>query len=205
MTLTATEGRVLVRPHRPARTAPARVPSQATPAAGAPTPTGFDLPTAWDDHGRALLGLATTIVGDRHAAEDVVQETFVRAWRARDRFAEHRGSVRTWLFSIVRNVAIDHLRARARRDTPVDDDGVARLLPVEESAQRHVEDRIVLAEALATLSPEHREVLVAVRLEGLSYAELAKRNGVPVATLRTRAYHALRALRTVLEEEDSHA
>jgi RNA polymerase sigma-70 factor (ECF subfamily) len=184
MAMAATEGRVIVLPHRS---------------------SGFDLDAAWHEHGRSLLGVATTILGDRHAAEDCVQETFVRAWRSQDRFAEHRGSVRTWLFAIARNVAIDQMRARARRATPVEEDRVARLLPPQEPAQTQVEDRVVLAEALATLSPEHREVLVAVKLEGLSYAELSARNGIPVATLRTRSYHALRALRTTLGEEDPHA
>lgn len=182
MAVSATEGRVIVLAHH--RSA------------------GFDLDAAWREHGRSLLGVATNILGDRHAAEDCVQETFVRAWRSQDRFAEHRGSVRTWLFAIARNVAIDHLRARARRATPVEGDRVARLLPQQEAGDARVDDRVVLAEALATLSPEHREVLVAVKLEGLTYAELAEQNGVPVATLRTRSYHALRALRATLGEED---
>lgn len=184
MTTVATEGAVIALPERSST---------------------FDLAEAWHEHGRVLLGYAVNALGDRYAAEDCVQETYLRAWRARDRYAEHRGSLRTWLFAIARNVVVDAARARARRATPVDDDGVARLLPPEPGAEERVEARVLLVEALATLSPEHREVLVATKLEGLSYAELAARNGVPLATLRTRAYHALRALRATLgEEPDAH-
>ncbi|WP_030483229.1 sigma-70 family RNA polymerase sigma factor [Nocardioides aequoreus] len=170
-----------------------------------PAPDGFDLAAAWHEHGRVLLGYAANALGDRQAAEDCVQETFVRAWAARDRFSERRGSVRTWLFAIARNVVVDAARARARRATPVTDEGVARLLPPQPGAEDQVEARVVLVEALAGLSPEHREVLVAVKLDGLTYAELAERNGVPVATLRTRAYHALRAMRATLGEEETDA
>lgn len=162
--------------------------------------TGFDLADAWRDHGSALLGYAVNCLGDRGAAEDCVQETFLRAWRARDRYAEHRGSERTWLFAIARNVVVDAARARARRPVPVDDDGL-RLLADTTSEHDRVEDRATLVAALAQLSAEHREVLVAVRLEGLTYAELAARTDVPVATLRTRCYHALRAMRALVGEE----
>lgn len=208
MTMAVTEGRVILLPQRPAprasRRARAATPSHAASTSSAGT-TRFDLRAAWDAHGGELLGFATNALGERQAAEDCVQETFVRAWKAQDRFAEQRGSVRTWLFAIARNVAIDQMRARARRPTPVDDQGVARMMPAQEPGQDHVDDRILVAEALAVLSPEHREVLVAVKLEGLSYAELSERSGVPTATLRTRSYHALRALRAHLGEEDPHA
>lgn len=189
------------RPHDTPEDAPDDVTADAP---GDPGP-GFDLHGAWEQHGGALLGYATNALGDRHAAEDCVQEVFVRAWRARDRYERGRGSPRTWLFGIARNVVVDAARSRARRATPVDEDGVARLLPPQPAAQEQVDDRVVVAEALALLSREHREVLVAVKLHGLTYAELSARTGVPVATLRTRAFHALRALRTHLGEEDTHA
>lgn len=162
------------------------------------TLTAFDLDAAWEDHGAALLGYCVNVLGDRHGAEDCVQEVFVRAWRARESYEPSRGSTRTWLFGIARNVLVDAIRARARHATPVDDDGVADLMPPEPAAQDGVAVRLAIAEALALLSPEHREVVVAIKLEGLTYAELAARNGVPVATLRTRAFHALRALRADL-------
>lgn len=167
-------------------------------------PPGFDLRRAYAEHGRVLFGFALNGVGDRGLAEDCVQETFLRAWRARDRYRSERASERTWLFSIARNVVIDALRARSRRPTPVDTE---RAEAGEETAtdrtEQQVEDRVVLAAGLARLSPEHREVIVAVQVDGLGYAQLAERTGVPVATLRTRMYYGLRSLRTIMGEEES--
>ena len=108
------------------------------------------------------------------------------------------------LLTIARNIVVDAARARARRPTPVGDDGIAPIAPAVTGEHDAVDARVTLVSALARLTPEHREVLVAVRLEGLSYADLAARNRVPVATLRTRAYHALRALRALLAEEENH-
>jgi len=176
----------------------------ARPAA-APSPApDLDLDGAWRRHGATLLGFAVNSLGDRALAEDCVQETFLRAWRSRERYDGRRASERTWLFAIARHVVVDAARARARRAVPVGDDGVTRLAPPTDGAQDAVDARVSLVAALAQLTPEHREVLVAVRLEGLTYAELAARNGVPVATLRTRTYHALRAMRALLAEEEDH-
>ena len=86
----------------------------------------FDLAAAYDEHGHALFGFAVNALRDRSAAEDCVQETFLRAWRSRDGFSAERASLRTWLFVIARNVIIDAQRAqqRAPRAVPAD----ARLL-----------------------------------------------------------------------------
>lgn len=196
MTTVASMGWVIALPHRPASASSA----SSDPVAGdGSDAVGFDLHRAWREHGSALLGTATAILGDRHGAEDCVQETFVRAWRARDQFRSRRGTERTWLFAIARNVAVDHLRARARRAVPVESEQVGRLLPPSAPPQGVVDDRLLLLDCLAGLSEEHREVLVATKLEGLTYAELAERVGVPVTTLRTRAFHALRAVRSHLE------
>lgn len=166
---------------------------------------GFDLRRAYADHGRVLYGFAFNAVGDGGLAEDCVQETFMRAWRARDRFRSERGSERTWLFAIARNVVVDAVRARARRPRPVDTDGDARTRePLARGTDQQVEDRIVLLAGLARLSPEHREVIVAVQIEGMGYDQLSEGTGVPVGTLRTRMYYGLRALREILEGEDDH-
>lgn len=161
---------------------------------------GFDVRRAVRAHGSELFGFALNACGDRALADDCVQETFVRAWQARRRFDPDRGSMRTWLFAIARNVVIDELRARARR--PVGD-AESRLEHRQDPVADH--DRMVahvtLVWALAQLSEAHRRVVVAVRLEGVAYEELSRRDGVPVATLRTRMYHALRRLREILGEE----
>lgn len=165
--------------------------------AGRPASGTFDIATAFDAHAGALLGFAVNALHDRPLAEDCVQEVFLRAWRARERFDRDRASERTWLFAIARNVVTDALRARMRMPRIGGDDELADL---------HADvadplERLRLVEALALLSDVHREVLVAVQMEGRTYQELSDASGVPVATWRTRAYHALRAMRGYLEEE----
>jgi RNA polymerase sigma-70 factor (ECF subfamily) len=156
----------------------------------------FDLAAAYDEHASALFGFAINALRDRSLAEDCVQETFLRAWRSRDGFATDRASLRTWLFVIARNVIIDAQRAQQRtpRLVPADvlDDSPALLDdPL---------DRLAVIEGLAKLSEEHRAVLVDVHLEGRSYAEVEASTGVPAATLRSRSFYALRAMRDHLTE-----
>lgn len=158
----------------------------------------FDLTEAYDSYGAQLFGFAVNALGDRGAAEDCVQETFLRAWRARDRFDRERASARTWLFAITRNVIRDAMRARQRRPYPVE---------AEQLGERAVRDadpveRLRMIEALATLSREHRQVVVAIHLVGMTYVELSTEVRVPVPTLRTRAFYALRALRRELAERE---
>ncbi|PRZ15667.1 sigma-70 family RNA polymerase sigma factor [Nesterenkonia sandarakina] len=161
--------------------------------------TPFDVQGAFTDHGAALFWFARNGLGDRSEAEDCVQEVFIRAWRSRERYSSSRGSVRTWLFAIERNIIIDSLRARARRPVPSDAQKI-------ESASEPMTEDLLIAErltvyaALATLTLEHREVIAAVKLDGLGYQELAAQTGVPVATLRTRMYYGMKALRSALED-----
>jgi RNA polymerase sigma-70 factor, ECF subfamily len=158
-----------------------------------PVQPPFDLGRAFDEHGAVLFAFAVNATRDRHAAEDCVQETFLRAWRARDRFDGRRAGERTWLFAILRNVVVDGYRSAARRPEPVEQ---------QEEAAPEIDllGRLGLLEALARLTPEHRSVVVAVHVEGTPYAELADRTGVPVATLRSRCFYALRALRGHLDD-----
>jgi len=161
----------------------------------------LDLEDAWDRHGAEILGFATTSLGDPAAAEDCVQETFLRAWRARHRFSGERASARTWLFAIARNVVVDAHRARRRRPAPTPDDRLLRLVPSAEPEQARLVDQVTLVAAVTRLRPEHREVVVAVAWEGRSYDEVAAATGVPLGTLRSRMYYALRHLREILAED----
>lgn len=178
---------------RPARSASA-VPSPA-PTSPAPPPA-FDLAAAYDAHGGALLGFAINALRDRGLAEDCVQETFLRAWRSREQYDHERASVRTWLFVIARNVVVDVHRSIQRTPHLVSAD------VLEETVGENADplDDLTMAEGLARLSEEHRSVVVAVHLQGVSYAELSARTGVAVPTLRTRAFYALKALRGHLAE-----
>lgn len=145
------------------------------------------------EHGRAMLAYATQLTRDRSAAEDVVQEALVRAWRHPDSLANGKGSVRGWLLTVVRNIVVDQVRARARRAPEV------RESPPDAAVEDDHADRIVnsmvVVDALNRLSPEHREVLEQVYLKGNTVAEAAKELGIPPGTVKSRSFYALRALR----------
>ena len=151
-------------------------------------------------HGPELYRFAVRSLGDRGLAEEAVQETFVRAWRASDRFDDALGSLRTWLFAIVRNVVIDLSRARAvRPGLSVGDASVNDGVFVDEAFER-VLTAWQVEEALRMLSDEHRAALVEVHYKGRTYADVAVSLGVPVGTVKSRVYYALKAMRLALEE-----
>jgi RNA polymerase sigma-70 factor (ECF subfamily) len=156
------------------------------------------LRAAYLAHGGELYRFALRSLGDTGLAEEAVQETFLRAWRAAARFDESLGSLRTWLFAIGRNVVIDLSRARASRP-PVAadafDEPAAAGQAVEEAALAWL-----VEEALRRLSREHRDALVEVHYQGRTYEEAGRALSVPAGTVKSRVYYGLRALRLVLEE-----
>lgn len=162
------------------------------------------LRSLYSDHAGPLLGYVLKLTdGDRGRAEDVVQETFLRAWQHAEAFAPERGSPRAWLCTVARNIVVDQARARRSRPREVGDEGLA-LGIAREAVVEDDHDRILLgwevAEAMATLSPDHRAVLRETYFKGLSVAEAAEVLGIPPGTVKSRTYYALRALRTAFEE-----
>lgn len=147
----------------------------------------------FNEHGKAMLGYATRLTGDRAAAEDVVQEAMLRAWRSPDSLINSRGSVRGWLLTVIRNIIIDRARARNARPTEVAE--TLSTVPVERDHADRVVDSIVVLEALEHLSTEHRDVLVQMYLHGRTAGETAELLGIPSGTVKSRSYYALRALR----------
>ncbi|MGH3086484.1 MAG: sigma-70 family RNA polymerase sigma factor [Rubrobacteraceae bacterium] len=156
------------------------------------------------EHGRGLFGMAYRALGDRGLAEEVVQETFVRAWRAGERFDSGRASRRTWLFSIARNLIVDAARARSVRPVrppagnPEHQDA-ADVNSMEDPAERAILS-IQIEDALGRISEDHRRVIFEVHFRDRPYAEVAEEMGVNPGTLRSRMYYALKALRLALEE-----
>jgi RNA polymerase sigma-70 factor (ECF subfamily) len=149
------------------------------------------------DHAGALLGYAEHLTRDRMAAEDAVQETFLRAWRHLPRLLADERSPRPWLRTVLRRVLIDAARATRTRTTRLDD------VLVEGSTDGGFDtvlDRDLLATAMAHLSPPHHEVLVATYYRDLPADRLAAVLGVPVGTVRSRLHYALEALRSQLTE-----
>lgn len=154
-----------------------------------------DVREAYAAHGRELYGFALRSLNDAGLAEEAVQETFLRAWRAGDRFDPQIGSLRTWLFAILRNVIIDLSRARAARPPLTVSEAEPAVEPLEEALLAWQ-----VEEAMRRLGEDHRRVLVETHYRGRPYAEVAAELGIPEGTVKSRVYYALRALRIVLEE-----
>jgi RNA polymerase sigma-70 factor (ECF subfamily) len=151
------------------------------------------------EHGDALFAHALRLCdGDRQRAEDLVQETLLRAWRHPDALDPERGSARAWLFTTARHLAIDAWRRRAARVGEVVTDAPPES-PALDETDRAVEAWTIAA-ALARLSPAHRDVIVECFYRGRSVAEAATVLGVPPGTVKSRTHYAMRALRLVLEE-----
>jgi RNA polymerase sigma factor (sigma-70 family) len=152
-----------------------------------------------------VYGLAVTILGDAGAAEDVAQETFVRAWRYAATYDARRGLVSTWLLTIARNLALD--RARLRGADPVDPELIAfhlqRRQPAAgaEDAER-IEQRDQMRELLIRLAPEQRRALVLAIYFGRTAREISELDGIPLGTAKTRIRDAVIKLRVGLEVED---
>lgn len=151
-----------------------------------------------DEHGAALWRYALTLTGgDRARAEDVVQETLLRAWRHPEALAPERGGSRGWLWTVARHLVIDE--ARSARSRHEDVTGQVPERPISDEADRVV-DRELLSIALSRLSVEHREVLRECYYRGRSVSEAAAVLGVPAGTVKSRTHYALRALRLAIEE-----
>jgi RNA polymerase sigma-70 factor, ECF subfamily len=149
------------------------------------------------EHGGALLRYALHLTGgDRQRAEDLVQETIVRAWRHPEALADR--PARPWLFAVARNLSVDAHRARQSRPQEVGQ-AVLETLPVADDADRQL-DSWAIAEALASLRPDHRKVLVETYYRGRTVAEAATTLGIPAGTVKSRTYYALKALKLALQE-----
>lgn len=149
-----------------------------------------------DEHAAAVYHLAFGILRDTGLAEDVVQETMVKAWRS---LGEFRGdsSTRTWVLRIAHNTAIDVLRRRREQAMAPEDlhdatDGTTLDDPARRAAGRA--EMELLREALASLDELSRSIVVLREIEGLSYQEIADTLEVPVATVKTRLLRARRTL-----------
>jgi RNA polymerase sigma-70 factor (ECF subfamily) len=151
------------------------------------------------EHATPLFGFVLRLLdGDRQSAEDIVQETLLRAWRHPEALTEDRGDVRPWLWTVARRLVIDSVRSRQARPAEVPEQLLAAV-PMDDDLDRALEAWQV-AEALAALTPDHRAVLVETYYRGESVAEAAAVLRVPPGTVKSRAYYALRELRLVLVE-----
>ena len=166
-------------------------------------PSRLDVRAAYAAHGPELYRFALRHLGDRGAAQDVVQEVFLRAWRSPAGFDPALASLRTWLFAIARNLLVDESRRGAVRPWQRE---LTDLTAHEVRAasgpglDERLVDAWVVEEALRRIGAEHRTAIVETHLRGRPHAEVAAELGVPVGTLRSRVFYGLKALRLALEE-----
>ena len=176
------------------------------------------LASLYDRHARDVHALAARTTRDASLAGDVVQETFLALWDRAELFDPARGSLRGWLLAIARNRAIDHVRYARRHDRAVafsafgtadqDDGSIAEWLtdsgvlvatgapdPGPETTVVNFETRAVVADAIASLAPVERSVILLAYERHLSQVEIAARLGWPLGTVKTRTRRALRHLR----------
>lgn len=151
----------------------------------------------YTEHAAPLLRYALHLTsGDRQRAEDIVQETLLRAWLHPQAIVSR--PARPWLFAVAKNLAVDAHRARQARPHEVGE-AALQLTAVPDGADRALESWAV-ADALRSLRSEHRMVLLETYYRGRSVAEAAAVLGIPAGTVKSRTFYALRALKLALEE-----
>ena len=162
------------------------------------------LAALYDRYGRRTFAMAYRITGSPDTAEEVVQDAFLALWRRADLFTPGLGDVRSWLLTIVRNRAIDHLRARRsrpQRAATVEDVSTWLSAPDDTSATvLQVLEASVVRAAVATLPPPQRQAVELAYFAGLSYPEVAAATGAPLATVKSRLRLALAKLREALAQ-----
>ena len=142
-----------------------------------------------------VFGLAVTMVGDAAVAEEIAQEAFTRAWRHAGNYDARRGRVSTWLMSIARNLAIDHLRAK--RPQPLDPETIRDAERALWTAGARGEvggaegDTVELREALESLPDEQRRALLLAALFGYTAREIGTIEDIPLGTAKTRIRSAM--------------
>lgn len=173
------------------------------PLIGAKDPEAFEV--FYDRHGGVAYSLAYRIVGEKAVAEDVTQEAFISIWRSGARFDRARGSVRSWMLSIVRNRAIDTLRSRAGKAPKLtfDDEAILEQRPAEERTEeeaiRH-ETATEVRGAIGNLPGEQSKVIELAYFGGFSQSEIATMLGVPLGTVKGRMRLGMEKIRGELAE-----
>jgi RNA polymerase sigma-70 factor, ECF subfamily len=158
----------------------------------------------FDRHASAAFSLAYRMCGRRAAAEDIVQDAFVSLWGSGSGYDPSRGSVRSWVLSVVHNRAIDALRrVGSKAGLDVSDEGIAERLPAAESTDAEVErrdDARQLRTALDELPPDQRQVIELAYFGGFTHNEIAEMLDLPPGTVKGRMRLGLTKMRFFLGE-----
>jgi len=168
--------------------------------------TGDSLRRLYRRYDAELYGFVYRALGDRGATEEVVQDVFTSVWRHAQTYDQQRGSVRTWMYRIARNAVIDRRRRSSARPglSTGGDDPANEPYGLDESIEQAAL-RWQLATALARLTPKHREVVRLAHYEGMTMREIAESKALPIGTIKSRAWYAMRSLRRALKETEAAA
>jgi RNA polymerase sigma-70 factor, ECF subfamily len=162
--------------------------------------------TLYDRHSRAAFSLAHRMMGERQASEDLAQDAFLKVWRGASSYRAERGSVRTWILSIVHNRGIDQLRSQAsrRRAQEKIEASAPRSQPSEaftETLRNSQRDQV--REALNTLPPEQLKILELAYFSGYTHVEISDLLGLPLGTVKGRMRLGLKKVRDYFESRDA--
>jgi RNA polymerase sigma-70 factor, ECF subfamily len=162
--------------------------------------------TLYDRHSRAAFSLAYRMMGERQAAEDLAQDAFLKVWRSASSYRAERGSVRTWILSIVHNRGIDQIRSHASRRRTQDkiEASAPRSQPSEAFAQTwRNSQRDQIREALDTLPPEQLKILELAYFSGYTHVEISELLRLPLGTVKGRMRLGLKKIRDYFESRDA--
>jgi RNA polymerase sigma-70 factor (ECF subfamily) len=162
--------------------------------------------TLYDRHSRAAFSLAYRMMGERQASEDLTQDAFLSVWRGASSYRADRGSVRTWILSIVHNRGIDQIRSQASRCRTQEriEASAPRSQPSEAFAQTwRNSQRDQFREALDTLPPEQLKILELAYFSGYTHVEISDLLGVPLGTVKGRMRLGLKKIRDHFESRDA--
>jgi RNA polymerase sigma-70 factor, ECF subfamily len=162
--------------------------------------------TLYDRHSHAAFSLACRMMGERQAAEDLAQDAFLKVWRSASSYRAERGSVRTWILSIVHNRGIDQIRSHASRRRTQDkiEASTPRSQPSEAFAQTwRNSQRDQVREALDTLPPEQLKILELAYFSGYTHVEISELLRLPLGTVKGRMRLGLKKIRTSFESRDA--
>jgi RNA polymerase sigma-70 factor, ECF subfamily len=162
--------------------------------------------TLYDRHSRAAFSLAYRMMGERQASEDLAQDAFLKVWRSASSYRAERGSVRTWILSIVHNRAIDQIRSQAsrRRRQEEMEASAPRSQPSEAFAETwRNSQREQVREALGTLPPEQLKILELAYFSGYTHMEISNLLDLPLGTVKGRMRLGLKKIRDYFESRDA--
>ena len=162
----------------------------------------------YDRHSRAAYSLAFRMMGDKHAAEDLLQDAFLKLWRGATSYRSERGSLRTWILSIVHNRGIDQLRSSAsRRRTQ---EKVEASAPISQPSEAFAQtwrntQREQVREALGTLPKEQLKILELAYFSGYTHVEISELLGLPLGTVKGRMRLGMKKIRDYFDSQEDVA